>query len=64
MDPNYVPPTTTTTTTTTTKRPDCGAKQYKGDGNCDDENNRKTCAWDGGDCCGDVNKQYCKKVIL
>ena len=59
MDPNYVPP-----TTTTTKRPDCGLKAYKGDGNCDDENNLKTCAWDGGDCCGDVNKQYCKKVVL
>ena len=61
MDPNYVPP-----TTTTTKRPDCGAKIYKGDGNCDDNNNRKSCDWDGGDCCGKLkkkNKLYCKKVI-
>ena len=41
---------------------------YKGDGNCDDENNNKGCAYDGGDCCpkteasGEVNKKYCQKV--
>merc|ERR1712025_1323513 len=40
----------------------CGAKQYKGDGNCDDENNNCGCAYDGGDCCGlDVKTTYCKE---
>merc|ERR1712048_437400 len=45
----------------------CGAPEYKGDGNCDDENNHKGCAYDGGDCCpktvkgGTVKKQYCKQ---
>merc|ERR1712183_685195 len=39
---------------------------YKGDGNCDDENNNCGCDFDGGDCCKktagkDVNKKYCKK---
>ena len=38
----------------------CGNPGYKGDDNCDDENNNEGCAWDGGDCCGnDVNTQYC-----
>merc|ERR1712176_1238322 len=38
----------------------CGAVEYKGDGNCDDNNNNAGCAWDGGDCCGnDVKKEYC-----
>merc|ERR1712032_407750 len=40
----------------------CGAKEYKGDGNCDDNNNNGGCAWDGGDCCGlTVSKKYCKE---
>ena len=46
----------------------CGSVQYKGDGICDDDNNHKGCAYDGGDCCpksvagGAVKKTYCKKV--
>ena len=32
----------------------------KGDGNCDDENNRADCEYDGGDCCGDnVGTTWC-----
>ena len=48
--------------------PKCGIPDYKGDGNCDDENNNKGCAYDGGDCCyktvkgGKVQKDYCKEV--
>merc|ERR1711979_145605 len=46
----------------------CGAAtaKYKGDGNCDDENNNCGCDYDGGDCCaktakgGKVKTQYCK----
>ena len=30
-----------------------------GDGYCDDVNNHPGCEYDGGDCCGDVNKEYC-----
>ena len=46
----------------------CGLPQYKGDSNCDDENNNKGCEFDGGDCCpktvdgGEVSKNYCSKV--
>ena len=46
----------------------CGALKYKGDGNCDDENNNKGCEYDGGDCCyktvsgGVVKKDYCTEV--
>ena len=46
----------------------CGSAQYKGDGNCDDDNNNKGCEFDGGDCCaksvkgGKVKKDYCKAV--
>merc|ERR1711907_482202 len=40
----------------------CGLAQYKGDGNCDDENNNCGCEYDGGDCCGaNVKKSYCKE---
>merc|ERR1712084_161337 len=40
----------------------CGAANYKGDGNCDDENNNCGCDFDGGDCClKAVVKKYCKK---
>merc|ERR1712048_894962 len=44
----------------------CKFKNYKGDGNCDDENNNCGCEYDGGDCCeqsakgGKVKTQYCK----
>ena len=49
-------------------KPACALPDYKGDGNCDDDNNNKGCAYDGGDCCaktvkgGKVKKDYCKKV--
>merc|ERR1712217_853346 len=44
----------------------CGAEAYKGDGNCDDENNNAGCDFDGGDCCakslgGPVKKDYCQE---
>ena len=48
----------------------CGLPKYRGDGNCDDENNNKDCGYDGGDCCaktvagGQVKKNYCKEVCL
>ena len=46
----------------------CGLPDYKGDGNCDDANNNKDCAYDGGDCCaktvkgGQVKTSYCEMV--
>merc|ERR1712019_297664 len=48
------------------KGPACGQEEYKGDGNCDDDNNNKGCEYDGGDCCaksvgGAVKKTYCKE---
>merc|ERR1712051_867422 len=30
-----------------------------GDNYCDDNLNTDNCKWDGGDCCGDVNTNYC-----
>merc|ERR1712032_1121118 len=56
LDPNPKPPTP----------PACGNKEYKGDGNCDDDNNNKGCDYDGGDCCAKslgrpVSKDYCKE---
>merc|ERR1712190_209119 len=44
----------------------CGNAKYKGDGNCDDENNNCGCDYDGGDCCAKslgkaINKKYCKE---
>merc|ERR1712176_1298598 len=45
----------------------CGSAQYKGDGNCDDDNNNCGCGYDGGDCCkksvkgGTVQTKYCKE---
>ena len=44
----------------------CGQYKYKGDGNCDDDNNNADCEFDGGDCCakslgGPVKKDYCKE---
>merc|ERR1712048_1432308 len=44
----------------------CKFPNYKGDGNCDDENNNCGCQYDGGDCCkktnknGSVGTKYCK----
>ena len=38
----------------------CGNPNWKGDKECDDENNNCGCEWDGGDCCGsNVNTDYC-----
>merc|ERR1711937_138471 len=51
LDPNYKPP----------KEPACGNPKYKGDGNCDDNNNKASCDYDGGDCCKDTKKLYCTK---
>ena len=31
----------------------CGSPNWKGDKNCDDNNNNCACDWDGGDCCGE-----------
>ena len=48
----------------------CAFPKYKGDGNCDDANNKKDCGYDGGDCCaktvkgGQVKTKYCKAVGL
>lgn len=40
----------------------CGTPDWKGDKNCDDENNNCACSWDGGDCCGKKNVYtFCKK---
>ena len=40
----------------------CGNIKWKGDKNCDDENNNAGCNWDGGDCCGSKNKySFCKE---
>merc|ERR1712032_1762500 len=43
----------------------CGAKNFVGDGFCDDNNNNAGCSWDEGDCCctsGKANQyKYCKK---
>merc|ERR1712178_131209 len=40
----------------------CGSPKYKGDGNCDDNNNNCGCAYDGGDCCAKTNKAPVKKT--
>ena len=45
LDPNYKEPEHT-----------CGSPSYVHDYSCDDENNNSGCNWDGGDCCGDQNK--------
>jgi len=37
----------------------CSNPQWKGDGFCDDGNNNSGCDYDGGDCCGNVNTQFC-----
>merc|ERR1712025_466026 len=39
----------------------CHHLEYRGDGQCDDNNNNCGCNWDGGDCCGaNVGIKYCK----
>lgn len=47
------------------KTPACLLPAYKGDGFCDDQNNKPSCLYDGGDCCGKSGKknqnQYCKE---
>merc|ERR1712151_117286 len=45
-DPNYKPSA-------------CVKPSLKGDGYCDDENNVKSCGFDGGDCCKGGDKTYC-----
>ena len=37
----------------------CGAKNFVGDGFCDDSNNNAGCSWDDGDCCGSTGKVSC-----
>ena len=47
----------------------CEALDYKGDGNCDDDNNNDGCDYDGGDCCaksvknGKVKTKFCNEVV-
>ena len=38
----------------------CPRPQWIGDGTCDDSNNVEECDYDGGDCCSDLEKKYCK----
>ena len=52
----------------------CGKPEFKGDGNCDDNNNNDACDYDGGDCCpktvknkkgfpkGKVKTKFCSQV--
>merc|ERR1711981_961635 len=48
-----------------TQPPGCGNDKFKGDGNCDDQNNVAGCDYDGGDCCakssssGKVKTKFC-----
>merc|ERR1712159_22083 len=38
----------------------CRLPKYKGDAHCDDANNKASCDWDGGDCCGpNAKTKYC-----
>jgi len=42
----------------------CRLPKYQGDDHCDDGNNKASCDWDGGDCCGpDVNTKYCTDCL-
>ena len=36
-------------------------QEWIGDGLCEDENNVPECDYDGGDCCGIVDKKHCKE---
>merc|ERR1712048_588190 len=64
LDPKYAPKTPAPACDKVKNK--CGAPKYKGDKNCDDENNNCGCDYDGGDCCaksvagGVVKKSYCK----
>ena len=43
----------------------CPKPQWRGDGNCDDENNIESCNYDDGDCCGsNVVTRYCLECNL
>merc|ERR1711934_403825 len=56
------PPEPTAAPSPTTAAPPtdgCGSPSWANDMWCDDENNNADCNWDGGDCCGDVNTNYC-----
>ena len=37
----------------------CFNQFWQGDGYCDDQNNTPECDYDGGDCCGDSNNDFC-----
>ena len=37
----------------------CEKPSWHADGACDDENNNEACFFDGGDCCGIVNTDWC-----
>jgi len=42
----------------------CRLPKYQNDDHCDDANNKGSCDWDGGDCCGeDVNTKYCSECL-
>merc|ERR1712025_1028835 len=42
----------------------CRLPKYQGDDHCDDGNNKESCDWDGGDCCGPtVNTKYCTDCL-
>ena len=38
-----------------------GREKWKGDQICDDINNNPICEYDGGDCCVNVNTDYCSE---
>merc|ERR1712224_499478 len=38
----------------------CGSPKFATDNQCDDNNNKESCNWDGGACCGGKTK-FCKK---
>ena len=42
---------------------ECTPTGWHGDNYCDDDLNTESCKWDGGDCCGDVNTNYCSVSI-
>ena len=43
---------------------DCEHVPFVGDGACDDGNNHENCAYDGGDCCGDmVVETFCQECL-
>ena len=42
---------------------DCPYLELIGDGFCNDETNSENCNYDGGDCCIDINTDYCIECI-